>query len=227
MHILFDLDGTVADSFVAILVTVEQTLLDLGAAPTTDEHLRGLVGAPLDQVFRRVLGPARPDLVEDAVTRYRELFDDIGMPQVRLFPGMAHALDGLQARGHVMKLVTARGAPSAKLIVRQLGLEQYFGQVYAPDRTHRDYDKADFVRLAMTDAGVSPADTAMVGDRADDVRAGLAHGAFAIGVQWGNGSRAELEAAGAHVVVQHVEDLVPQVESLVQRGVIGSIAEAR
>ncbi len=214
MHILFDLDGTVTDSFVAIRVTVEQTLLDLGADPTRDDHLRGLVGAPLAEVFRHVLGPSRLDLVDPAVARYRVLFDEIGMPHVSLFPGMAGVLDDLRARGHLMKLVTARGAPSARLIVEQLGLDRYFGHVYAPDRTHQNYDKADFVRLAMSDASAAPHATVMVGDRADDVRAGRAHGAFTIGVEWGNGSRAELEAAGAHAVIQRVEDLAPQVESL-------------
>jgi len=214
VHILFDLDGTVTDSFVAIRVTVEQTLLDLGADPTQDDHLRGLVGAPLAEVFRHVLGPAQLDLVDDAVERYRVLFDEIGMPHVGLFPGMAGVLDDLRSRGHLMKLVTARGAPSARLIVEQLGLGRYFAQIYAPDRIHQNYDKADFVRLAMTDAGAAPRATVMVGDRADDVRAGRAHGAFTIGVEWGNGSRAELEAAGAHAVVQRVEDLAPQVESL-------------
>ena len=98
--------------------------------------------------------------------------------------------------------------------MEQLGLGRYFAQIYAPDRTHQDFDKADFVRLAMTDAGAAPRATVMVGDRADDVRAGRAHGAFTIGVEWGNGSRAELEAAGAHAVIQRVEDLAPQVESL-------------
>ena len=214
MHLLFDLDGTVTDSFVAIQVTVEQTLFDLGAAPTTDDHLRGLVGAPLGEVFRHVLGGSRPDLVDDAVARYRVLFDEIGMPHVRLFTGMGDALEALKGRGHLMKLVTARGAPSARLIVEQLGLGRYFEQIYAPDRTHQNYDKADFVRLAMTDASAAPQATVMVGDRADDVRAGRAHGAFTIGVEWGNGSRVELEAAGAHAIIERVEDLAPQVESL-------------
>jgi phosphoglycolate phosphatase len=214
VHILFDLDGTVTDSFVAIQVTVEQTLSDLGADPTPDDHLRELVGAPLAEVFRHVLGPSRLELVDPAVARYRLLFDEIGMPHVSLFPGMAGVLEDLRAHGHLMKLVTARSAPSARLIVEQLGLGRYFGQVYAPDRTHQNYDKADFVRLAMTDASAAPQATVMVGDRADDVRAGRAHGAFTIGVEWGNGSRAELEAAGAHAVIRRVEDLAPQVESL-------------
>jgi phosphoglycolate phosphatase len=217
MPVLFDLDGTVTDSFAAIRVTVEQTLLDLGAEPTTDARLRSLVGAPLGEVFRHVLGPAQPHLVEAAVTRYRVLFDEIGMPHVRLFPAMDDALAHLKDRGHLMHLVTARGAPSARLIVQQLGLDRYFGRVYAPDRTHQHYDKADFVRLAMTESDATPEGTVMIGDRADDVRAGRAHGAFTIGVAWGNGSRAEIEAAGAHAIVERIEDL---------SGVIASRSEA-
>src|SRR5688572_10721788 len=180
MHILFDLDGTVTDSFVATLVTVGQTLLDLGKEPTTDHHVRGIVGASLAEVFRHVLGPSRLELVDPAVARYRVLFDEIGMPHVCLFPGMTGVLDDLRARGRLMRLVTARAAPSARLIVEQLGLARYFEQIYAPDRTHQNYDKADFVRLAMTDASAAPQATVMVGDRADDVRAGRAHGAFTI-----------------------------------------------
>jgi phosphoglycolate phosphatase len=53
----------------------------------------------------------------------------------------------------------------------------------------------------------------MVGDRADDVRAARAHGVRAVGVEWGNGTTSELEAAGAHFVATHVGELIGWVDA--------------
>lgn len=216
MHLLFDLDGTLVDSLPAISVSVNRTLEELGVPVPDRGRLGALVGAPLAEVFRGVLGPAHAGLVEPAVARYRVLFDEIGMPHIKPFPEIDGALARFRSAGHTLQVVTARSAPSADLILRGLDLRRYFVAVHAPEPSTRAYDKADYVRTAMTAVAAVPSDTVMVGDRADDVRAALAHGARAVGVEWGNGTMSELEAAGAHFVATHVGALVGWVEACPQ-----------
>jgi phosphoglycolate phosphatase len=213
VHLLFDLDGTLVDSLPAISVSVNRTLEELGVPVPAHGRLGALVGAPLAEVFRAVLGPSHEDLLEPAIARYRILFDEVGMLHIKAFPEIDVALARFDASGHTLQVVTARSAPSADLILRGLDLRRYFVGVHAPEPSARAYDKADYVRSAMDAVGALPADTVMVGDRADDVRAALAHGVRAVGVEWGNGTTSELEAAGAHFVATHVGELVSWVEA--------------
>lgn len=207
MHLLFDLDGTLVDSLPAISASVTQTLLELDVPPPDSRELSRHVGAPLAHVFAAVLGSSRAHLMEPAIARYRVIFDDVGMRHIVAFPGIAAALATFRDEGHTMQVVTARSAPSANLILRTLGLMAHFEAVHAPEFGVRAYDKADYVRAALDTWQSAPGETAMVGDRADDVRAGLRNGIGAVGVSWGNGSLDELLSAGAHYVASDVDDL--------------------
>lgn len=207
MHLLFDLDGTLVDSLPAISASVTQTLLELEVPAPDATELSRHVGAPLAHVFDAVLGPSRTHLVEPAIARYRVLFDEVGMRHIAAFPGIAAALAAFREAGHSMQVVTARSEPSANLILRTLGLMAHFEAVHAPDLGVREYDKADYVRAALDEWQSAPRETAMVGDRADDVRAGLRNGISAVGVAWGNGSLEELLSAGAHYVASDVAAL--------------------
>jgi phosphoglycolate phosphatase len=201
------------DSLPAIAVSVERTLEDLNAPQPADETLRALVGAPLNLVFAGVLGPTRADLIEPAIARYRAHFDDVGMTRIAAFAGIDTALAAFRAAGHSMRVVTARSAPSATLILRQLGIDVYFEHVHAPPPETRAYDKADYVKAALEAADAGADRALFVGDRADDVRAARTHGVAAIGVLWGNGSQEELESAGAAYVAASVADLVAWITS--------------
>jgi phosphoglycolate phosphatase len=208
LHLLFDLDGTLVDSFPAISISVDRTADDLGVPRPAAADLRALVGSPLNKVFEQLLGRGREDLIEPAIARYRLHFEEVGRARIRLFPGIDEALRAWSASGLCMQIVTARAAPSADGILSQFNLASYFACVHAPAPATRDYDKADHVKAALDRAGIGAARALFVGDRADDMRAARAHQVPAIGVLWGNGTREELEAAGAVHVVAEASELV-------------------
>ena len=180
---------------------------DLGRPRPELDGIRALVGLPLRQVFARLFGADRPDLIEPAIASYRLHFEEVGRGRIQLYPGIGETIDGFRAAGHRMQVVTARSAPSAAGLLDQFNLTGYFDAVHAPEPATRDYDKAHHVKAALERAGITGADALFIGDRADDMRAACAHGVPAIGVLWGNGSRQELEAAGAKAVVQDAFEL--------------------
>jgi phosphoglycolate phosphatase len=186
---------------------------DLGVAPPALEGVRALVGSPLPHVFTQLLGPDRLDLLEPAMVRYRLHFEEVGRGRIQLYPGIAEALNVFRGGGLGMQVVTARSSPSAAGLLAQLGLERYFDHVHAPAPAPatRDYDKAHHVKAALERAGITAAEALFVGDRAGDMRAAGAHKVPAIGVLWGNGSRDELEAAGAAAIVEAAAELVMRV----------------
>jgi len=208
MHLLFDLDGTLVDSFPGISRSINQTLTAVGRAPLPEAQLLQFVGKRLAVIFSALLGADDETLVDRAVEIYRPLFDEVGILDSRVFPGIPDALATLRDAGHSLQVVTVRSIGSANLVVRHFGLDRYFDAVHGPDRTERSGDKADLVRAALDLAGADPRDTIMIGDRADDIRAARTHGVHAVAVEWGYGTTDELRAAQADYFAHSVTDLV-------------------
>jgi phosphoglycolate phosphatase len=213
MHLLFDLDGTLADSFPGIGRAINQTLTTLGRQPVPYEQLRQFVGARLTSIFSTLLESDDADLVDRAVDIYRPLFDEVGIFESRVFPEIPSALSTFRNCGHSLQVVTVRSIDSATLVVRHFGLDQYLDAVHGPDRTQRVCDKADLVRAALDLAGAESHEAIMIGDRAEDIRAARAHGVRAVAAGWGYGALEELRDAGPDFIAATIADLVTWVQS--------------
>jgi len=214
MHLLFDLDGTLTDSFPGISQSVNHALVEVGREPVPDTRLRPLVGAPLRTIFSTLLGPADLLVVSRVIAAYRARFDEVGIFANRVFPGIPEALNAFRASGHTLQVVTARSATSARHVVRHFALDGYFDAVHGPEPADHACDKADLVLAALRAGDASASQTIMIGDRADDIRAARAHGVRAIAVGWGYGAPAEIAAAQPDFVAATVTDLVAWVQSL-------------
>jgi phosphoglycolate phosphatase len=214
MHLLFDLDGTLTDSFPGISCSINHTLVGLGLEPVPDTRLRGFVGAPLPSIFSELLASNDPILLERAVAAYCTEFDDDGIFENRVFPGIPEALATFRASGHTLQVVTARSLSSARRVVQHFALGGHFVAVHGPEPTDRVCDKADLVAAALTVAGSHVSEAVMVGDRAVDINAARAHGVRAVAAGWGYGSRAELTAAAPDHIAETVADLVAWVQSV-------------
>ncbi len=208
MHLLFDLDGTLVDSFPGISRSINQTLTAVGREPLPEAQLLQFVGKRLAVIFSTLLGAKDETLVDRAVEIYRPLFDEVGILDSRVFPGIPEALATLRDAGHSLQVVTVRSIGSANLVVKHFGLDRYFDAVHGPDRTERSGDKADLVRAALDLAGADPRETIMIGDRADDVRAARTHGVHAVAVEWGYGTIDELREAEPDYFASSITDLV-------------------
>ena len=208
MHLLFDLDGTLTDSFPGISQSINQTLTTLGREPVPVEHLRRFVGARLASIFGTLLNSEDEALIDRAVAIYRPLFDEVGILESRVFPGISEALTTFRDGGHSLQVVTVRSLESAKLVVRHFGIDHFFSAVHGPVRTQRTGDKAELVRAALDRAGAAAHDAIMIGDRAEDIRAARALGIGAVAVGWGYGAPEELLDARPDYVAPTVTDLV-------------------
>lgn len=207
MTLLFDLDGTLTDSCTGICRCINHALVTLGRSPLPEPRLRGLVGIPLSRIFASLLDSREPELLDRAIEVYRSRFDPIGIYENDVYEGVPEALGELRAAGHSLHVVTAKPAVAAARVLEHFGLAGCFASVHGPGLADRECDKAALVRAALDVTGGAPEAAVMIGDRADDIRAARAHGAAAIGVLWGYGSRPELEAAGPDLLAERVGDV--------------------
>jgi phosphoglycolate phosphatase len=207
MHLLFDLDGTLTDSAPGIVRCIDHALVGLGRAPAGAARLRPMIGTPLAVIFAAVLDSADTALLDDAVARYRERFDTLGIFENALYPGIVDALDAFIATGHGLQVVTAKPAPAARRVLDQFAIADRFTAVHGPALGDRHCDKGDLVGAALAAAGGQPDAVVMIGDRADDVRAARRHNVRAVAAGWGYGAHAELAAAGPEFFAPTIADL--------------------
>ena len=132
--IIFDFDGTLADTAAGILATVKETFRRLGFSGASDERIRPTIGLVLEQSLQQI-GDLTEAQIRDAARLYREIFPEFGEVNSSLFPGVTETLGELHARGYRMAIATSRGRESLEAIMAPYGVNGYFEEmVTATDR---------------------------------------------------------------------------------------------
>jgi pyrophosphatase PpaX len=191
--ILFDWDGTLADT--------------LGAIYQANVEVMAALGLPFDRaIYRRHFAPdwrvmyerlgVPADRLEEANTRWWAALDD---GDTTLFPGVRAALERLAAAGHPLGIVTAGRGDRVGSDLRRHGIEELFViVVYGDDHAAQKPDPTP-LRAALEALGQAarPASSVYIGDTPDDMRMAVAAGVRGIGIESVLGDAAELRAAGA------------------------------
>jgi phosphoglycolate phosphatase len=207
--VLFDLDGVLVDSRVAITTSLNHALTAHGSAPRPPAELHRFIGPALADVFADLLGQSREsERVVACVASYRAHYRDESLRSTVLVEGVEPMLGEI---GATRRLGIASSKPKAfsEPILEQLGIRDCFEVVAGPDLNPFGETKTTTIATALDTLG-RPA--VMVGDRSHDVVGAHANGIPCIGVTWGIGSRDELEAAGADAIVGLPGDLAQAVE---------------
>lgn len=205
--VLFDFDGTVADTGKGIFNGVYHVLDSMGIDPPEPEKLRYFIGPPLHESFRIVFG-FNEEECKAAVATYREYYSAKGIFELTMYDGMEELFRKLKAKG--IKLGISSSKPEIFLlrIVDKFGLSELFDTVKGSDIDYIHSDKSLIIRRA-TEAMNLP-DTAkvlMVGDRCFDINGAKKAGVDSAGVLFGYGSREEFEEAGADYIVADTDEL--------------------
>lgn len=207
MHVLFDLDGTLTDSGGGITRCVQHALTALGRPAPPASDLAWCVGPPLRDSLAQLLRTTQASLIDQALALYRERFTSVGMFENAVYPQVREGLAQLGEAGYPLSVVTSKPHVYARRILAHFDLLQMFEAVHGSELSGERSDKVSLVRHAL-DTERRDGRACVVGDRRHDVEGAHANGLPAIGVLWGYGSRAELEAAGADALVASMPELV-------------------
>ena len=203
--VLFDFDGTLADTGPFIMRCAHEALLRCGYAQEAEADLRCLIGPPLFNGFADLCHVSLEE-GERITGVYREIFDAAASPDdYPLFPGMLEILTQLRAQGRKIAVATSRLQETVDYMIASLDLPP-FDAVVGRLEPGRD-TKADCIRDAMAQLGVDADQSVMVGDRHHDVDGAHALGVPCIGVYTGGAAAGEHEQAGADFVAHSAADI--------------------
>lgn len=205
--ILFDLDGTLTDPGIGITNSVAYALKKFGIPVPERELLYPFIGPPLADSFRTYFGLSAQE-AEQAIAWYREYFQDHGLFENAVYPGIPALLKSLKQDGRHLIVATSKPEVFARRILEHFDLIAFFDLVAGSllDNTRTRKDEVIAWALAHTLPQARQA-AVMVGDRLHDIEGARKNGLDSIGVLFGYGSREELTAAGASAIAETVDDL--------------------
>jgi len=199
--VLFDLDGTIADSAQGIMAALgaAMTELDLDVPPA--EELRTWVGPPPADSFRDRIG-LDPAAAEHARQTYRKHYKRIGNADIRVFDAIPHVLETLSQADIPIAVATSKPEHTAIEVLERLNLARYFATIAGSSEDETISAKALIVgnalqRLRAHDIDVSR--PVMVGDRVHDIVGAGKHDIPTVLVGWGYGQPSEHAQAIATV----------------------------
>ncbi len=205
--VLFDLDGTLADTIPLLLASMRAAYAAIGGnVPEERTWLRGM-GTPLRAQFMHF---ESNDLVrvEALIDVYREFQVENLAAFVTEYDGIRELLRALRERGHPIAVVTGKGDWMARLTLKQVDLLDPFEVIVGAESTARHKPDPDPLLLGAERLGVAAEGAVYVGDAPNDVLAARAAGMIDVWAAWGPFSSAELALfAPTHTVRQPAEML--------------------
>ena len=194
--VYFDLDGTLTDPKPGIARSIQYALGRLDREVPSEDALTWCIGPPLHASLKKLLGA--DDLVDRAVSLYRERFADIGLFENRVYPGVEETLSAVAGSGRRLFVATSKAVIYAERIIDHFKLRIYFEGVFGSELDGTRSDKTDLLGYALKTTGVDPSQAIMIGDRSHDMIGARNNKMTAVGVLYGYGSKQELLDAGAH-----------------------------
>lgn len=204
--VLFDLDGTLSDSFEGISGSILYALEKLGITAPPRGSLKSFVGPPLFDEFKRRFS-MDDETAHEAVRLYREDYPRKGIYEQTPIDGAEELLKKLHSLGITICLATSKPQDYAKKILELFKFENYFDEIVGASFDGKISAKADVIALALKKTGSKPENTLMVGDRFYDVEGAHACGVRCAGVLCGFGSRAEFEECGADFIAENLSEV--------------------
>lgn len=204
--VLFDFDGTFADTGEGLFESVQYAVKALGFEPLDGDALRRFVGPPVFESFKRELG-VDAEKADFAVTKYREAYSESGIFKFRIYDGILDLLHVLKENSVKIGIASAKPQKFIVRIVAHLGIGDCIDYISAPADDKADPSKIRLINEAALALKTEKSKVLMVGDRHFDINGANGAGVDSVGVTFGYGSEDELRTAGATFIAHTVAEV--------------------
>jgi phosphoglycolate phosphatase len=209
--VIFDLDGTLIDSRLDLVHSVNAALRHIDRPELPDDVIASYVGDGAPVLIQRALGG---EVVDEALVRkglefFLTYYRAHKLDHTTLYPGIAETLAAIQnSNGSARQLAVLSNKPvvPSRAIVEALGLGNFFSQIYGGNSFASKKPDPEGAARLLQESGVRPEQAAIVGDSHVDIRTGRNAGLWTVGVTYGFAPHT-LDEASPDVVVDHPREL--------------------
>jgi phosphoglycolate phosphatase len=206
---IVDLDGTMIDTLGDFVVVLEMVCDELSLPRVDRSFVERTVGKGSEHLILSTLKHVGESeaLYDDAWALYQRHYQAVNGQHADVYPGVVEGLQRFVSRGWKLACLTNKPTTFAVPLLRQKGLDGFFGVVFGGDAFERK--KPDPLPLIKTceALGFSPARTLMIGDSSNDARAARAAGCPVVLVSYGYNHGEPVAAVDADGIVDRLDQL--------------------
>jgi phosphoglycolate phosphatase len=209
--LIFDLDGTLIDSKLDLIRSVNAMLVEMGREMLHEDTISGYIGHGAPQLIGRALGNGTSEEErERALKFFLTHYEQHKLDSTCAYPGVAEALKEL--RGFSMSVLTNKPVRVSVRILEGLGLRKYFRTVYGGNSFETKKPDPLGARRILEEFGAAPGEAMVIGDSEVDVQTARNAGTLAATVNYGFGTH-DRAAYPADVYLDRLTDLGPLLRS--------------
>ena len=206
--IIFDFDGTVADTFDTIVVISNRLALEFGykqAAPEEIEHIRNLSS-------REIIRQSGVSIFKLPLI-LRKLKNQLNNEIYRLnpLPGIDEALADLKMQGYRLGIITSNDRDNVMLFLEKNNLQELFEFIYSGANI---FGKSRVINRFLKQAHLAPEEVIYVGDETRDIEAAKRSNIKMIAVSWGFNSKTVLAEHNPDFLIHHPNELIQVISTL-------------
>jgi phosphoglycolate phosphatase len=209
--IVFDLDGTLVDSYDALTSAINVTRASLRLEPIDLETLKTMVGEGIERLLDKALG--KENVSPESRALFEKSYDEVCCIQSRLLEDVDITLEQLSAHNVGMAVCTNKPTSFSVKILEHLGISRFFAAVVGPDVAGARKPDAKHILFTIEAAKGEPSSSLMVGDMPIDVLAARSAGIPVAVVPTGSSSMEALRLSEPDFFLASFSDLVPIVQS--------------
>jgi len=202
--VVFDWDGTLADSTAIIAAAMQQACRDVGEPPPADEDARYVIGLGLTDALRHVAPRLAVERHMELAARYRHHYFAHAL-SIPLFTGVREMLTEMNAAGHVLGIATGKSRHGLDHALDQQEVRHFFTATRCADEGFAKPHPGMLLHL-MDQVGADPGETLMIGDTTHDLElarnAGVAGLAVAYGAHPPEGLARQRPLATVHSIAE-------------------------
>ena len=207
--VIFDFDGTLADTKENIILTFQMTMKELGVEIKSRQECAATIGLTLEDAFKVLYPGMAAEKYIMLRDTYRRIFKEnrkILVPG--LFPEVMETLEELRRRGYLMSIASSRLSPSLHSFLEDMKIAHLFEYAVGGDNVEHPKPAPDAVLQILRHYNLSAEEAFVVGDMPFDINMATNAGVKSCGVTWGNADAAQLKESGANYIIDKMSQLL-------------------
>lgn len=186
--LIFDLDGTLIDSRLDLIHSVNATLRQFNRAELPGDVVASYVGDGAPMLVRRALGdPKDQKFFKQALEFFLSYYREHKLDHTTVYPGIPEALEQIRSNGNATKMAVLSNKPvnPSRAIVEALGLANFFVRIYGGNSFETKKPDPLGVKTLLQETGTAHENAMIIGDSSIDVLTGRNAGVATCGVTYG------------------------------------------
>lgn len=206
--IIFDFDGTLADSGDCGLLATQQAFKEFGLAIPSKEQIDYYMGIPIEQSFHEMTNQTlNEEQFKQLLHNFRQAYKQFEEQTISAFPSIDEVLNKLKQQGLLLFVVSSKKTDVLYRNLKKLELDHFFTDWIGSDQVDHYKPHLDGILKIVTRYSLNVTDCVMVGDATFDIQMGKAAGCKTVAVKWGSHSKTQLLKEEPSFFAHEVNDL--------------------